>query len=82
MSSFEDYFHKNIAKQIRKYRTIKGLTQEQLSELLNKNTKYIGHVERCERKISNKILVRLMDLLKIQPAEFYSFEENYKWTSI
>ena len=50
MSSFEDYYYKNIAEQIRKYRLKNGLTQEELSDMLSKNLKYIGHIERCERK--------------------------------
>lgn len=79
MSSFEEYFYKNIAKQVRKYRLEKGLTQEQLSEILSKNLKYIGHVERCERKISNKMIIELLKILKVQPNEFYSFDEPYTW---
>ena len=42
MSSFEDYYYKNIAEQIRKYRLKNGLTQEELSDMLSKNLKYIG----------------------------------------
>lgn len=56
MSSFEDYYYKNIAEQIRKYRLKNGLTQEELSDMLSKNLKYIGHIERCERKISNTVV--------------------------
>lgn len=80
MSSFEDYFYKNIAKQVRKYRLERGYTQEKLSEILSKNLKYIGHIERCERKISNTMLIKLLDILKVQPVEFYSFNEQYKWS--
>lgn len=79
MSSFEDYFYKNIAIQVRKYRLERGYTQEQLSEMLSKNSKYIGHIERCERKISNTMLIKLLEILKVQPLEFYSFNEPYKW---
>ena len=62
MSSFEDYFYKNIAKQVRKYRLERGYTQEKLSEILSKNLKYIGHIERCERKISNTMLIKLLEI--------------------
>lgn len=79
MSSFEKYFYENIAKQVRKFRKERGFTQEELSGMLSKNIKYIGHVERCERKISNKMIIELLDLLKIQPSEFYAFDTNYKW---
>lgn len=79
MSSFENYFYENIAKKVKKYRLEHGLTQEELSEMLSKNIKYIGHIERCERQISNKAIIEFLDLLKIQPSEFYSFPNNYNW---
>lgn len=79
MSSFEDYYYKNIAEQIRKYRLKNALTQEELSDMLSKNLKYIGHIERCERKISNTVIIKLLDTLKIQPSEFYSFTQPYDW---
>ncbi len=79
MSSFEDYVYRNIAKQVKKYRLAHGYTQEQLSEMLSKNLKYIGHIERCERKISNTVIIKLLDILQIQLSEFYSFDELYKW---
>ncbi len=79
MSSFEEYYYKNVGKQVRKYRLAAGYTQEELSEILSKNDKYIGHIERCERKISTKVMVKLFDILKIQPSEFFAFETDYNW---
>lgn len=80
MSNFEDYVYRNIAKQVKKYRLERGYTQEELSEMLSKNLKYIGHIERCERKISNSVIIQLLYILKIQPSEFYSFDELYEWS--
>ena len=82
MSSFEEYYYTNIALQIRKYRIKSGLTQEALSEMLSKNLKYLGHIERCERKISHKILIKLLDIWEIQPNEFFAFKDDYKWKKI
>ncbi len=48
----EQNIYVNLGKNIRKYRSEKGLSQEKLSELLNVNSKFIGHVERVERYIS------------------------------
>jgi len=79
MSSFSSYFYKNLGLQIRKYRQASGLTQEQLSIMLDKNEKYIGHIERHERDISLKVLVKLMDLLQIQPNEIFAFDNKYTW---
>ena len=78
MSSFEQYYYKNVGLKIRAIRLKNNMTQERLSELISKNDKYIGHVERCERKISQKVLIQLLELFKISPAEFFNFE-NYKF---
>ena len=79
MSSFEEYYYKNIGKKIRHYRLKLNYTQENLSQILGLNEKYIGHVERFERQISNKVLASLLKLFKIQPSEFFDFEEKYKF---
>ncbi len=80
MSDFEKYFYKNIGQKIRFYRQQKGLTQEKLSEILDLNPKYIGHVERCERLISNKVLIKIFKLWHIQPEDFYKFDEKFHWS--
>ena len=79
MSSFEEYYYRNIGKKIRQYRLKFNYTQEGLSQLLGLNEKYIGHVERFERYISNKVLISLLNIFKIQPSDFFDFEEKYKF---
>lgn len=73
MSTFTDEFYQNIAIKIRFYRIKNGFTQEQLSEMISKNLKYIGHVERCERKISLTMLIKIIEIFKIKPKEFFNF---------
>ncbi len=79
MSSFDKYFYKEIGIKIRKYRKEKGLTQEQLSEILGLNYKYIGHIERCERYVSVKVLIQIINYFQVQPSEFFSFNTQYIW---
>lgn len=79
MSSFEEYYYKNIAIRLRVFRKMNNLSQEKLSELIGKNMKYIGHIERCERKVSNTILAKILEMLKVQPSEFFQFDEIYEW---
>lgn len=79
MSRFSKHVYKQIGLKIRAYRQKFGYTQEELSELLGVNYKYIGHVERCERQISLKVLTKIMELFKIQPVEFFSFEDTYNF---
>lgn len=79
MLSFDQYFYEQIGRQVRKYREQNKLTQEKLSELLGLNDKYIGHIERCERKISVQVLIQIMAFFKIQPDEFFSFDNRFDW---
>ena len=52
-----------IGKNIRKYRLLKGLYQERLSEIISANDKFVGHVERAERTPSLKKLIRIAQIL-------------------
>lgn len=79
MSSFEEYYYRNIGKKIRQHRLRLNYTQEGLSQLLGLNEKYIGHVERFERQISNRVLTLLLNFFKVQPNDFFNFEEKYKF---
>lgn len=60
-----------LGRNIRKYRLIKGLSQEKLSELLCANSKFIGHVERVERFISLHKLFELCDILDIEVKDLF-----------
>lgn len=77
MSSFQKYFYLQVGYRIRYYRLLRGLTQEELSQILELNEKYIGHVERCERYISCKVLIKLMNYFNINPTEFFDFDKKY-----
>lgn len=65
MSTYEEEIYKNIGKNLRKYRTLRGISQEKLSEMLEVNSKFIGHVERFERYVSLKRLIQISKILKI-----------------
>lgn len=60
-----------IGRNIRKYRLLKGLSQEKLSELLCANSKFIGHVERVERFISLKKIFELCEILEIDAEDLF-----------
>ena len=62
---YEVFVYKNIGNNIRKYRTQIGMSQEKLSELLDANSKFIGHVERFERCISLKKLIQISKIFDI-----------------
>lgn len=64
-----------LGRNIRKYRLMKGLSQEKLSELLCANSKFIGHVERVERFISLKKLFELCEILEIDAEDLFKKSE-------
>ena len=64
---YETYLTIGIGQNIRKYRLAKGLSQEKLSEMVSANPKFIGHVERVERNISMKKIIRIAKVLEIEP---------------
>lgn len=66
----------NLGNNIRKYRLQKGMTQEKLSELLDANPKFIGHVERVERYISLKKLIEISKILDVSLVDLFSEFNN------
>ena len=76
MSTFEEKIYKNIGKNIKKYRHLRGLSQEKLSDLLGVNSKFIGHVERFERCISLKKLIKIAEILEIELENIFEFDKK------
>ena len=75
--SFEEKIYKNLGHNIRKYRIANNLSQEKLSELLNANSKFIGHVERVERYISLKKLIQISEILNVPLDKIFDFNDIY-----
>lgn len=63
-----------IGNIIREARLNKGLTQEELAELVDVTPAYIGHIERNQRSFSLQTLVKLVTELDIDMN--YLFSEN------
>jgi transcriptional regulator with XRE-family HTH domain len=70
-------FDDTVARRIRAYRKLKGLTQRELAERLGVSISIVGAIERGTRLPDQDILSRLYhildisesDLLESQPAE-------------
>lgn len=73
--NFEERIYSNLGKNIRKYRLAKGFSQEKLSEILEANSKFIGHVERVERYVSLKKLIQISKVLDIPMKTLFDFNE-------
>ena len=71
MSTLQEETYKTIGKNVRKYRQERQISQEKLSEILEANSKFIGHVERFERFISLKKLIELAEYFQIPVKNFF-----------
>ena len=71
MSSFMDETYRTIGKNVRKYRQAANISQEKLSEILDANSKFIGHVERFERFISLKKLIEIAEYFNVPVRNFF-----------
>ena len=76
--NYEKDIYLKLGQNIKKIRLSKNLSQEKLSELLDTNPKFIGHVERVERFISLKKLIQLSKILDTPLNRFFDFNSNDK----
>nr|WP_254075743.1 helix-turn-helix transcriptional regulator [Paenibacillus tritici] len=66
---------KAIGEQIRHYRTLAGMTQEQLAEAIESQGTYIGRVERGEQNIQLQTLEKIAEALHTQIAITFDHEQ-------
>lgn len=67
---------KKLGLKIAYFRKVKGLTQEQLAELMGVATSYIGAVEapNMHKTISLTTLFKIAQLLEIKPSKLLEFD--------
>lgn len=70
-SNLQDEIYKTIGKNVKKYRLQANISQEKLSEILEVNSKYIGHVERFERFISLKKIIEIAQYFDVPVKNFF-----------
>ncbi len=71
MSSLQEQTYRTIGRNVRKYRQLANISQEKLSEILDVNSKFIGHVERFERYISLKKLIQIAEYFNVPVKNFF-----------
>lgn len=71
MSSIKEETYRTIGKNVRKYRQLANISQEKLSEILDVNSKFVGHVERFERFISLKKLIEIAEYFNVPVKNFF-----------
>jgi transcriptional regulator with XRE-family HTH domain len=58
-----------VARNIRRIRRERGLSQEELADLVNINRNYVGMIERQENSPTIAMLERIAKALKIDPIQ-------------
>jgi len=69
---------KVFGSNLKRYRVFKGLSQEELAELVNLHRTYIGAVERGERNISLLNIKKLADALGVSIKDLMPDSNNIK----
>ena len=60
-----------VARNLRKLRRAKGLSQEELADRAEINRNYVGMLEREEHAATVDMLEKLADVLEVDPIEFF-----------
>lgn len=69
-------FKKAIGERIKNYRKLKELTQEQLAEAMDFNTKSISLLENGHNYIALNKVPKLCNALDIQPYQLFVFDKR------
>lgn len=71
--------YRQIGLKIAYYRKLRGLTQEQLAEKVDRSPAFIGHLEapNIEKGISLDTLFDIAAVLNVEPRRFLTFEAEY-----
>lgn len=65
---------KLLGSNIKKYRENKGLSQNQLAEIVDLSREYVADVERGHKRISLKKLFAIVDALEINCFDIINFK--------
>ena len=65
-----------LGKNIRAYRLKEGITQEQLAEAADLHRTYVGAIERGNRNVSLKNIVRIAQALHVKPYKLLLCEDS------
>ena len=65
---------KLLGQNIKKYRELKGLTQNELAEKVNLSREYIADIERGLKNISLRKFYMIVDVLNIKCSDLINFD--------
>ena len=67
---------KSFGNKIRYYRTLKGLTQSQLAEIIGKTEETVSNIERGLNSTKLEIIEQIAKTLSIDIMELFNFNEE------
>lgn len=65
---------KLLGQNIKKYRELKGFTQNDLAELVDLSREYIADIERGLKNISLRKLYKIADILCVKCSDLINFD--------
>lgn len=70
---FSKVFHKKFGQRVRYFRSLKGLTQEELSLEIGTDNSYISNIENARNDIPLSRINQIAKALGIEPYELLKF---------
>lgn len=68
----EEYYE--IGQRIRRFRKVRGLSQEQLAEQVNISTTHMSHIETANTKLSLSVFIDIVNALNVRADDLlYDF---------
>lgn len=70
-------YYKMLGLKIAYYRKLRGYTQEQFAELIEKSWSFIAQIESTSmvRGVSLETLFRMAEVLQVEPAKLLQFDQ-------
>ena len=65
-----------LGKNIQKFRKEKGLSQNQLAELLDISREHLAKIETAKRCVSLSLLFKIADILNVPEKDLLNFDIN------
>ena len=65
---------RKFAKNVKKYREIKGYRKSRMSELVGCDISYIGKIERAEKYPNLKMIFKIAEALDVPAKDLFIFE--------
>jgi transcriptional regulator with XRE-family HTH domain len=70
--------HAALGRAVKEFRSVRGVSQEDLAHLSGMHRTYLGGIERGERNVSYANLKRLAQALEVPASELLARAEEYE----